>query len=104
LSAFVKVATTKDLSPGEMLFVEFDGQAVLLVNVDGTFYAVSEECTHSSCPLSDGILQGKVVECKCHGATFDVSTGNVLTPPADEPLTTYPVKIDGEDILISSPT
>ena len=98
------IAWVTDLSAGQMLFVEFGGEAVLLVNVEGSFYAVSEECTHSSCPLSDGVLEGKVVECRCHGAKFDVSTGNVLAPPADEPLTKYPIKITGEDILISSPT
>ena len=103
MEEFVRVAKTEDISPGEMLATEFDGDAVLIINVSGEFYAISESCTHSYCPLTDGLLEGNVIECRCHGAKFDVYNGEVLSPPADEPLKSYLIRVDGNDIFIASP-
>ena len=100
---FVRMATTTEISPGEMLAVEFNGDSVLIINVSGEFYAISESCTHSYCPLGDGVLEGNVIECRCHGAKFDVYNGDVLSPPADEPLKSYRVKLVEDGIFIASP-
>jgi nitrite reductase/ring-hydroxylating ferredoxin subunit len=61
---------------------------------------LSNFCTHSKCYLHNGRLKGKIVTCPCHFAQFDVTTGAVLAPPAKEPLTTYLVKVEGNDILV----
>jgi len=84
-----------------MKSVNVGGMYVTICNVDGSIYAFHDQCTHEYYPLSGGTLQGRVVTCLLHGARFDVTTGEVLGPPADEALGTYPVRVDGDDILIA---
>ena len=98
---YVKVASTDDISPGDLLLVDLDGERVVLANAEGTIYALSELCTHAECPLSEGELEGEELVCPCHGARFDIKTGEVLALPAQEPLSTYGVQIDGSDVLIA---
>ncbi len=100
---FVKVAKIGELSPGGMTRVEIEGHPVLLANVDGTFYATDDICTHEDASLSNGFLEGGLVKCPLHNSRFNVRTGAVLEEPADEDLKTYAVKLDGEDIFIAFP-
>lgn len=95
------VAKMDDLAPGAMTSVRASGVAILLVNVDGEVHALSNFCTHSRCYLHNGKLKDKVVTCPCHFAEFDVTTGAVLAPPAKEPLTMYPVKVEDGDIFVA---
>lgn len=81
MEGFVKVAVTADLPSGEMMLVEVGDEHIVLANVDGQYYAVTNVCTHAECPLSDGELEGEVLECPCHGSQFDVRTGAVVGPP-----------------------
>ena len=99
MNGLVKVASTRDLLAGRMLLVEIDNQRILLANVGGQLYAVDEACTHSECPLSEGSLDGAVVECPCHGSRFDVTTGEVVAPPANDALNVYTVRVVGDNIL-----
>lgn len=101
LEQFLKIADTSELNEGQMMLVETGDEHLVLAKVEGNFYAVSDLCTHARCSLSDGALDGPVLRCPCHGAEFDVRSGDVLAPPADEPLNTYEVKIDNTDILVS---
>jgi 3-phenylpropionate/trans-cinnamate dioxygenase ferredoxin subunit len=96
------VADSAELTPGTMKSVRAAGVVVLLVNVEGEVYALSDFCTHSRCYLHNGKLEGKVVTCPCHFAEFDVTTGAVLAPPAREPLTMYPVKVEDGDIYVAA--
>lgn len=98
---FIKVATTGDLSPGKAMKVEVNDEEVALFNLDGTYYAIGDVCTHAGGPLSEGELEGEEVECPWHGSRFNVRTGEVLTPPAPKAVESYSVKVEGEDILIS---
>ncbi|MQF48842.1 non-heme iron oxygenase ferredoxin subunit [SAR202 cluster bacterium AC-647-N09_OGT_505m] len=82
------------------MLVEVEDERILLANVGGQYYAVTDLCTHAECPLSDGDLDGEVLKCPCHGSQFDVRTGEVVAPPADEPLTLYAVRVEGDDILV----
>ena len=97
---FVKVADVGELGPGDMKAVEVGAEPVLLVNVDGTIYACDDTCTHALASLSEGDLSGQEIECPLHGAAFNVTTGEVLTPPADENLKTYAVRVEGDDVLV----
>ncbi len=97
---FVKVADTKDIPPSSMKEVQVDGESVCVANVEGRYYAIGNVCTHEGGPLSDGTLQGQEVECPWHNSKFDVRTGEVTSPPADEPEPSFEVKVDGNDILI----
>ena len=100
MERFVKVAKVGELSPGEMKLVEVGGRAVVLVNIDGALYSFDNECTHEGCDLADGSLDGELLECICHGSVFNVITGAVQNPPAVEPIRTYPLRVEGDDVLI----
>ena len=102
-SGFVKVAEVGELSPGDMKVVELGESEVLVVNINGNIYACDDICSHAYASLSEGDLSGEEVECPLHGSAFNVITGEVLTPPADENIRTFEVRIDGQDILVGPP-
>src|SRR6266705_1564419 len=97
MAEFVKVAKTSDIAPGEARAVEAGGKRIALFNVDGTFYAIDDTCTHRGGPLSE---VGTEVTCPWHGAVFDVTTGGVLGAPAPQDVARYPVRIEGGDIEV----
>lgn len=97
---FIRVADTKDIPPSKMKEVQVDGENVCIANVDGKYYAIGSVCTHEGGPLADGILDGYEVECPWHNSRFDVRTGDVTSPPANEPEPVYEVKIEDSNILI----
>ena len=97
---FEKVAEIGELSPGEMKSVMLGQEEVLLANVNGNFYAISDTCTHVGGTLSDGELDGAQVECPLHGAVSNVVSGEVLNPPARESVQAREVRISGNDILV----
>ena len=95
------VGKAADIKSGELAAFLANGVRVAVANVDGRYYAVDELCTHEQCSLvEDGTLDGTVLTCGCHGAQFDVTTGEVLAPPAFEPLAVYPVHVDQDDLVI----
>lgn len=100
MAEFTKVATTQDLPSGKMKEYRVNGKVIVVANADGDYFAFDGICTHEHCALAGGYLDGYTLTCYCHGAQFDVSTGDVLSPPAPSPLGTYPVKLEGEDILV----
>lgn len=100
---FVKVAELSEVGEGEMMAVEVDGEPVCLANVNGTICAFTDNCTHIGGPLNEGELDGEVLTCPWHGAQFNVRTGEVLRGPARQNIQTYPVKMDGDAILVSVP-
>jgi nitrite reductase/ring-hydroxylating ferredoxin subunit len=97
---FERVASTSDVPPGEMMAVEVGDKTVVVANIDGEFVCFSNDCTHRQGPLSDGLLQGDVVECPFHGGQFNARTGEVVAAPPDEPLPTYKVQVDGDDVSV----
>lgn len=97
---FLKVARIEELTPGTMKQVVVDGHPILIANIDGTFYATDDTCTHEDTSLSRGHLAGGVVKCPLHNSRFNLRTGEVLEDPAEENLRTYPVRVDGSDILV----
>ena len=101
-SGFVKVADVGELAPGDMKVVEVGPDQVLLVNVDGTIYALDDICSHAYASLSEGDLAGEEIECPLHGSAFNVVTGEAQTPPADENIRTFEVRIDGQDVLLGA--
>ncbi len=96
------IAKRSDVPPGTAKRVDVDGVEVLLCNVDGELYAVEDVCTHDGGALDQGVLENSTIECPRHGATFDVRTGAALTLPATEPLPTYRVRVEGDDVFIET--
>jgi nitrite reductase/ring-hydroxylating ferredoxin subunit len=77
---------------------------VCLVHTDdGTFFAVSDTCSHEQTPLSDGWAYDHLIECPLHAAVFDLETGAAVALPATEPIATYRVALEGEDLLVDVP-
>jgi 3-phenylpropionate/trans-cinnamate dioxygenase ferredoxin subunit len=99
---YVKVARADEIPPGQKKIVEVDGVLVVLVNLDGEFYAIEDVCTHDGGPLGEGELEGHELICPRHGARFDVRTGDALTLPAFEPAPTYEVRLENGDVLVES--
>lgn len=97
--ALVKLASVGDLNPNQMKAVEVNGKKILLVNLNGAYYAIGNKCTHRGCMLSSGKLKENTVQCGCHGAIFDVKTGNVVKGPAKDPEPTYDVKVENGQIM-----
>ena len=100
MAEYVQVATKDQVPSGKMFSAWAGGRKVLVYNVKGEYYATDEQCTHRECSLAEGNFLGQVVSCPCHFARFDVTTGEVLSPPAAIPLPTYPVKVEGNRILV----
>jgi 3-phenylpropionate/trans-cinnamate dioxygenase ferredoxin subunit len=94
------VAKRDEIPPGSTKRVVVDGTSILICNVDDTFYAIEDVCTHDGGPLDQGELQGCRIMCPRHGALFDVTSGAALTLPAVVPLETYPVRAEGDDVLV----
>jgi 3-phenylpropionate/trans-cinnamate dioxygenase ferredoxin component len=102
MAEFVKVGKTGDLAPGNGMRVEAGGKKIALFNIDGTYYAIDDGCTHRGGPLSEGPLSGGEVTCPWHGAVFDVKTGNALGPPASKGVSKYNVRVTGDSIEIEA--
>jgi 3-phenylpropionate/trans-cinnamate dioxygenase ferredoxin subunit len=101
MTQFVTVGTAADLSEGEMRAFEVSGRRVV-ARVSGSLHAFDDTCTHRQCSLAEGELEEATVTCPCHGSQFDVATGAVLNPPATEPVKTYPVRVEGDDLQIGT--
>jgi nitrite reductase/ring-hydroxylating ferredoxin subunit len=98
---FVKLASIDDVKPNSMIDVEIKGQKILLANVNGNYYALSNVCMHRGCQLSKGKLQGETVVCPCHGSTYELKTGNFTKGPTKKPQQTYEIKVENKDIMIN---
>ena len=101
---FQRVAEESKLAESQLLSVELgNGDSVCLVRVNGEVFAIHDRCTHAEYPLSDGCVGSDYhLECPLHGAVFDVRDGSVQSPPADEPVRTYEVKIEGGGIWVGT--
>ena len=97
----VTTIPVSDIPAGGLKAVDVRGTRIAIANVDGTYYAFDEVCTHELCSLvENGELAGATVTCVCHGSEFDVRTGSVLAPPARLPLKVYPVRVEGDVLQI----
>jgi len=96
----VKVAEVTEVGPGEGKTIEVEGLSLALFNVDGTYFAIANACTHVGGPLGEGALIGKEVTCPLHGAQFDVMSGKVLGGPAGNDVKSFPVSLEGDDVMV----
>jgi 3-phenylpropionate/trans-cinnamate dioxygenase ferredoxin subunit len=101
MSPFVKVATRAELPTGGRKLVEVDGRAIAVFNVDGTYHAIDDVCTHDGGPLAEGDLVGYEIQCPRHGARFDIRSGRPLCMPAIEPVTVHEVEVRGDEVYVA---
>jgi len=98
---FVTVAKKGFLEPGELMYVEVDDEPVCLINLDGELYAINDVCTHEEASLSDGTIDGDLIECPLHGGAFDIRTGDAASMPVVVAVEKYEVRIVGNDVQIA---
>lgn len=102
MADFVKAASVGDIAVGSMKTVSLSGKRIAIANVDGEFFAVDDTCSHEQCSLgTEGMLDGSIITCGCHGGQFEVSSGKVLSLPAPTDISSYQVKIEGSDIYVA---
>jgi nitrite reductase/ring-hydroxylating ferredoxin subunit len=99
---FSKAATVGEIPPGQAKQVSVNGKTLALFNVQGTFYAIDNECPHRNGPLAEGVVEGLEVTCPWHGARFDICTGTHRSPPAQHGVRSYKVQVVGQDVEIES--
>ena len=100
---WVRITALDRCPPGKLLAVSAGEQEIVLANVDGTIYALEDQCSHANFPLSDGELEGDRLECMYHGATFDVRSGKATQLPAIRSVKVFSSEIRGEDIFLELP-
>ncbi len=98
--SFVRVCATTEVRPGNALAVSVDDVPVAVVRDGEDWYAVYDECSHAAIPLSEGDVEGAQIECWLHGSRFDLRTGKPTNLPATEPVAIYPVRVEGDDVLV----
>ncbi|WP_149135066.1 non-heme iron oxygenase ferredoxin subunit [Cupriavidus campinensis] len=89
-----------DLPPGEMRRHEGGPEPVVICHVDGEFFAVQDTCTHGNWALSDGYLEGALLECSLHFGKFCVRTGKAKALPACKPLKVFPIKLEAGNVHV----
>ena len=104
---YVRVADKSELPTNKMIIVVVGGKEVLLANLDGSYYAIANTCTHAGGSLAKGSIDGSIVRCPRHGARFDLMTGKAVREAKigfikikvkDD--ASYTVKVEGTDILV----
>lgn len=96
----VELCQADAVAAGSALRVEAEGLAVAVFNVDGEFYVTDDACTHGPGSLSEGYIDGHVIECNFHNGQFDIKTGEVVSPPCMIPVRTYPATVEGGAVFI----
>ena len=99
-SARIKLCATDEVRPGEALKVEANDLSLAVFNVDGSFYVTDDACTHGPGSLSEGYLDGDVIECNFHQGCFSVRTGEVVRPPCIVPVKTYSAVVEDGIVYI----
>ena len=103
MADFETVAKASELRPGEMKLIDMAGEKIVVANVDGNFFAFSNTCTHVGGPLSEGMLERETVTCPWHATVFNVRTGEPMEGPGQDPISTYGVRVKGDDVQIEAP-
>ncbi len=103
-ATFLPAASVTDVQEGEVTRASVDGREIVLYNLAGEFYATAAYCTHGRTHLAEGYVEGDVIECRMHGGRFDIRTGKAVGHPCTVSLRTFPVKVEGDRILVALTT
>ncbi|MBB6171164.1 3-phenylpropionate/trans-cinnamate dioxygenase ferredoxin subunit [Nocardiopsis mwathae] len=101
---FTRICALSDIPEEGALGVEVGDTPVAVVRSEGEVFAISDICSHAEVNLSEGEVEDGTIECWLHGSCFELSSGKPINPPATQPVPTYAVKIDGDDVLVSLDT
>jgi 3-phenylpropionate/trans-cinnamate dioxygenase ferredoxin subunit len=102
MTHWTRVAAASEIAPGDYASAEIDGAFVAVYNIGGEFFAIDDVCTHDGGGLAGGEVQDHQVICPRHGARFCLRTGKALTPPAYEPVKSYPTRVVDGNVEVAS--
>ncbi|HYP67761.1 MAG TPA: non-heme iron oxygenase ferredoxin subunit [Thiobacillaceae bacterium] len=97
---FILVASVSEVPASGILKVRLEGHPIVLTSVGGEIFAVADRCSHEDVPLSLGCIRGDTIKCSYHGSRFSLRTGEPMDEPADTPIAVYPVKLEGNAVLV----
>jgi 3-phenylpropionate/trans-cinnamate dioxygenase ferredoxin component len=100
MTNFQRACALSELPETGVIGVDVAGVPVAVVRTGDDVFALHDVCSHEEVPLSEGEIYDHTVECWLHGSCFDLRTGKPTGPPATKPVATYPVQIDGDDVLV----
>jgi biphenyl 2,3-dioxygenase ferredoxin component len=98
----IDLCAAADVESGGVLRVEAGDLALAVFNVDGEFFVTDDQCTHGPGLLSEGFVDGDVVECNFHNGQFNIKTGEVVSPPCMVPIKTYPATVEDGRVFIDA--
>ncbi len=100
MSEWVAVARVDDFPPGTVRTVDIDGTPIAVFNLNGRYHAIEDQCSHEAETLSGGEIAGDEIICPRHNARFSILTGEALSPPAYEPVATFPVQVKDGSVMV----
>jgi 3-phenylpropionate/trans-cinnamate dioxygenase ferredoxin subunit len=100
VSDWIAVCSLEELPPGAHRIADVDGAQIAVFNLDGQIYAIEDVCTHDGGVLTGGPIEGDQIVCPRHGARFCIRNGEALTPPAYEPVATFPVRVENGEVQV----
>ena len=102
-STMLALCSTQDVPEGGAIKVERDGLSLAVFNLGGRFFVTDDACTHGPGSLSEGDIDGEIVECNFHNGAFHIPSGRVEAPPCMVPLRTYAVSVKDGQVCIEEP-
>ena len=97
------VAKTNEIKPNQIKQVSIDGKDIVVINIDGNYFAINDTCTHAGGSLSEGKVEGSIITCDWHGAQFDCKSGKLIKFPAKiNDLESYSVVIESDTIFVET--
>src|SRR6476620_10094296 len=96
----IELCSVAEVEPGNVLRVERGELTLAVFNVEGKFFVTDDACTHGPGSLSEGYIEGDVVECNFHNGQFNIKTGEVVAPPFMEQYKTYRTLVQNGKVVI----
>ena len=96
----MRACSLNDVPDEGAIRVELDGKPICIARSQGEVFAISDICSHADVSLSEGDVEDGTIECWLHGSRFDLRTGAPTGLPATRPVATYPVTVEGDDVLV----
>ncbi len=100
MSTWLEVAPEGSMAPGERILVESDAGNILVLNFEGSYYAIEDCCSHDGSDLDGAELEGDEIVCPRHGAHFCIRNGKVMAPPAVEDIESFQVRVESGRIQV----
>jgi nitrite reductase/ring-hydroxylating ferredoxin subunit len=96
----IELCKTEEVGIGEVRKVEAGSLTLAVYNLEGEFRVTDDGCTHGPGSMSEGFVDGEVIECNFHQGRFNIRTGEVVGPPCMVPIKTYNAVVENGRVYI----